>query len=41
VVELEAFSFVGEELENVLALVALELDDLTHLRVVHDGTIAG
>lgn len=39
-VEAETFLLVREELLNILALVALELDDLTHLRVAHDGAIA-
>jgi hypothetical protein len=38
--ETQTFLLVREELLNILALVALELDDLTHLRVAHDGAIA-
>lgn len=37
----QTFLLVREELLNILALIALELDDLTHLRVAHDGAIAG
>lgn len=40
-VELKTLLLVGEELQDVLALVALELDDLAHLGVVHNGSIAG
>ena len=40
-VELEAFFLVDEEFLDVLALIALELNHLAHLRVVHDGAIAG
>lgn len=36
----QAFLLVREELLNILALIALELDDLTHLRVRYDGAIA-
>lgn len=39
-IEAQTFLLVREELLNILALVALELDDLTHLRVAHDGAIA-
>jgi hypothetical protein len=39
-IELKTFLLVGEEILNVLALVALELDYLTHLRVVDDRSIA-
>ena len=38
--ETQTFLLVREELLNILALVALELDDLTHLGVAHDGAIA-
>jgi hypothetical protein len=39
-IELKTFLLVGEEILNVLALVALELDYLTHLCVVDDRSIA-
>lgn len=32
---------VGQEGANIVALVALELDDISNFFVVHDGTIAG
>lgn len=38
--ETQTFLLVREELLNILALIALELDDLTHLGVAHDGAIA-
>ena len=40
-VQAEALLLVGEELLDILALVALELDHLAHLRVGNDGAIAG
>lgn len=40
-VELQALILVDEELLNILALVPLELDHLSHLRVVDDRSIAG
>lgn len=39
--EAEAFLLVHEELLHILALVALQLDNLAHLGVGHDGAIAG
>jgi hypothetical protein len=38
--ETQTFLLVREEFLNILALIALELDDLTHLGVAHDGAIA-
>ena len=38
--ETQTFLLVREELLHILALIALELDDLTHLSVAHDGAIA-
>ena len=40
-IKLEAFLLVHEELLDILALVALELDHLAHLAVGDDGAIAG
>ena len=40
-VKLEAVHFVDEEVVNVLALVSLQLDHLTHLTVVDGSAIAG
>ena len=40
-IKTKAILLVGKEILNVLALVALELDHLAHLRVVDDGSIAG
>lgn len=31
---------VGKEFLYILALISLELDDLAHVRIVHDGAIA-
>ena len=39
-IQLEALLLVDEEFLHVLALVALQLDHLAHLRVVDDGAIA-
>ena len=39
-IEPQPLFLIGEELLNILALVALELDHLTHLRVGDDGAIA-
>ena len=39
-IQAQAFLLIGQELLNILALIALELDDLTHLGVDHDGAIA-
>lgn len=40
-VQLEPFLLIHQELLHVLALVALQLDHLAHLAVVHNGAIAG
>jgi len=40
-IQLETLLLVDQELLHVLALVALELNHLAHLRVVDDGAIAG
>jgi len=40
-IKLEAFLLVNEEFLNILALIALELDHLSHLSVIDDGAIAG
>ena len=40
-VESEAFLLVGQEVLDILSLVALQLDDLAHLCVSHNGSIAG
>jgi hypothetical protein len=40
-VEAEAIFLIGHKVLDVLALVALELDHLAHLRVGDDGAIAG
>ena len=40
-VETEAFLLIGQEVLDVLSLVALELDDLAHFGVAHNGAIAG
>lgn len=40
-VKLKAFHFVDEEVMDILALVSLQLDYLTHLTVVNGGAIAG
>jgi len=39
-IQLKTIILVGQKFLNSLALVTLELDDLTHLRVGHDGAIA-
>jgi hypothetical protein len=39
-IQLKAIILVGQKFLNSLALVTLELDDLAHLRVGHDGAIA-
>lgn len=39
-IKFQAFLLVGEELLNILALIALELDHLPHLSVDDDGAIA-
>jgi hypothetical protein len=40
-IQAQALLLVGQELLDILALVALELDHLAHLRVSDDGAIAG
>lgn len=39
-IKFQALFLVGEELLNILALVSLELDHLTHLAIHDDGAIA-
>lgn len=39
-IQLQALLLINQELLHILALVALQLDHLSHLRVVHDGAIA-
>ena len=39
-IKLEAVVLVDKEVKNILALVTLELDHLTHLRVVDGSAIA-
>jgi hypothetical protein len=40
-IQLQPILLIDQELLHILALVALELDHLAHLRVVDDGAIAG
>jgi hypothetical protein len=40
-IKTKALLLVGQEVLDILALVTLELDDFTHLRVGNDGAIAG
>lgn len=40
-IKLQALLLVGQELLDILALITLELDDFTHLRVNYNGAIAG
>lgn len=40
-IETQALLLVGQEVLNIFALVTLELDHLTHLRVSDDGAITG
>ena len=40
-IQLQPLLLIDQELLYILALVALELDHLAHLRVVDDGAIAG
>jgi hypothetical protein len=40
-VEAQTLLLIGKELLDILALVALQLDHLAHLRVGDDGSIAG
>jgi hypothetical protein len=39
-IKLEALLLVGQELLDILTLISLELNHLTHLGVVDDGAIA-
>jgi hypothetical protein len=39
-VDVEAFLLVDKEVLDAVALVTLELDDVSSLLVVHDGSIA-
>lgn len=39
-IQLEAFFLIREELLNILALIALKLNHLSHLSINHDGAIA-
>lgn len=40
-IKTQAFLLVGKKLLNILSLVSLKLDHITHLGVVDDGAIAG
>jgi|SRR5690242_9977223 len=40
-IKTKALLLIGQEILNVLALISLELDDLTHLGVCDYGAIAG
>jgi len=40
-IKLEAFLLVGQELLDILTLISLQLNHLTHLSVCDDGAIAG
>jgi len=39
-IQTQPFLLIGQEFLHILALVALQLDHLAHLRVDHDGAIA-
>jgi hypothetical protein len=39
-IKAEAFLLVGQEVHYILALIALQLDHLSHLTVCDDGAIA-
>jgi len=39
-IKLQAFFLVGEELLNILALISLKLNHLSHLSIDDDGAIA-
>jgi hypothetical protein len=39
-IQLKPFLLISQEFLHILALIALELDHLAHLRVVDDGAIA-
>jgi hypothetical protein len=40
-IKTKSLLLVGQEVLDVFALIALELDDFAHLGVAHDGAIAG
>lgn len=40
-IKTQAFLLIGQEILHILALIALELDHLAHLRVGDDSAIAG
>jgi hypothetical protein len=40
-IETKSLLLVGQEVLDVFALIALELDDFAHLDVAYDGAIAG
>jgi hypothetical protein len=40
-IETESLLLVGQEVLDVFALIALELDDFAHLGIAYDGAIAG
>lgn len=40
-IKLEAFLLVGQEFLDILTLISLQLNHLTHLSVCDDGAIAG
>jgi hypothetical protein len=39
-IKLETFLLVGQELLNILTLISLQLNHLSHLSVIDDGAIA-
>lgn len=39
-IKAQALLLVGQEVHNILALIALQLDHLSHLGVCNDGAIA-
>jgi len=40
-IKFQAFLLVDQEFLNILALIALKLDHLAHLRIADNGAIAG
>jgi hypothetical protein len=40
-IKAQAFLLVGQEVLNILALISLQLDHLSHLSVRNDSAIAG
>lgn len=40
-IETKSLLLVGQEVLDVFALIALELDDFAHLGIAYDGAIAG